>query len=179
MSKMGAVTKFNSVEKTSRSKYTTFLIYIKSWHSHCQERRKLVGPLWITNPPLPRVHLFPYKLMGPVHDMSHFRDPIKVFILLIVQYGVHQRKLYSECWSTARFSLYAELQQQPALGQHGRTITEKCCTVRYEAWQRAKSPASPEQVKDGGVHSEYGVWKLTSSQPCQNIPGPIPSTSEH
>lgn len=43
--------------------------------------------------------------MGPTYDMCLFSDPIKVFSLLIVQYGVHQWKLYSECWLTARFSL--------------------------------------------------------------------------
>lgn len=88
MSKMGAVTKFN-------------------W-------RKLAGPLWVTNSfslcstvELKHFffHLFPYKLMGPTYDMCLFSDPIKVFSLLIVQYGVHQWKLYSECWLTARFSL--------------------------------------------------------------------------
>lgn len=85
---MGAVTKFN-------------------W-------RKLVGPLWITDSfslcstvELKRFfHLFPYKLMGPIHGMSLFSDPIKVFSLLIVQYGVHQGKLSSECWSTAWFPLF-------------------------------------------------------------------------
>lgn len=78
------------------------------------------------------------------------------------------------------FTLYAELQQQPALGHHGQTITENYLyIVYYDAWQRAESLSSSEQAKDRGVHSEYGAWKLTSSQPCQNKPRPIPSTSEH